>query len=71
VFLPRKTGNTLVFSGDFRFHLNGVFALAPEFSYWKKPQSSLSVTSSSTPGIAATSNVAATSPPSAAFMPPR
>jgi hypothetical protein len=42
----RSVDPTLVFSGDFRFHLNRVFALAPEFSYWKKSQSSLSVTTS-------------------------
>jgi hypothetical protein len=42
----RRVDPTLVFSGDFRFHLSGVFALAPEFSYWKKSQSSVSVTSS-------------------------
>jgi hypothetical protein len=42
----RNVDPTLVFSGDFRFHLSGKFALAPEFSYWKKSQSSLSVTSS-------------------------
>jgi hypothetical protein len=42
----RRVDPTLVFSGDFRFHLGGVFALAPEFSYWKKSQSSVSITSS-------------------------
>ncbi len=42
----RRVDPTLVFSGDFRFHLSRTFALAPEFSYWKKSESSLSVTSS-------------------------
>jgi hypothetical protein len=42
----RRVDPSLVFSGDFRFHLDGPFALAPEFSYWKKSESSLSVTSS-------------------------
>lgn len=38
--------STLVFGGDFRFHLAKAFALAPEFSYWKKSQSGLGITAS-------------------------
>jgi hypothetical protein len=43
---PKSVDSTLVFSGDFRFHLNHVFALSPEFSYWKKSQSAVAVSSS-------------------------
>jgi hypothetical protein len=42
----KRVDATLVFSGDFRFHLTKLLALAPEFSYWKKSQSSLTLTSS-------------------------
>jgi hypothetical protein len=31
----KRVDATLVFSGDYRFHLSKVIALAPEFSYWK------------------------------------
>jgi hypothetical protein len=43
---PKSVDSTLVFSGDFRFHLNRVFALAPEFGYWKKSESAVAVSSS-------------------------
>jgi len=42
----KRVDATLVFSGDYRFHLSKVIALAPEFSYWKKSQSSVTLTSS-------------------------
>lgn len=43
---PKSIDSTLVFSGDFRFHLNRVFALSPEFSYWKESQSAVGVSTS-------------------------
>jgi len=42
----KAVDSTLVFGGDFRFHVAKAFALAPEFSYWKKSQSGLGITSS-------------------------
>jgi hypothetical protein len=38
--------STLFFAGDFRFHLAKSFALAPEFSYWKKSESAVGISSS-------------------------
>lgn len=37
---------TILYSGDFRFHLSRGFALAPEVSYWKKSATSGAVTAS-------------------------
>jgi hypothetical protein len=42
----KNVDSTLVFGGDFQFPLAGVLSLAPEFSYWKKSQSSVDITSS-------------------------
>jgi hypothetical protein len=38
--------STLVFGGDYRFPLARGLFLAPEFSYWKKSQSSVTLTAS-------------------------
>jgi hypothetical protein len=43
---PERIEATLLFTGDFRFHLSKTFALAPEFSYWKKSQTALGVSAS-------------------------
>ena len=37
---------TILYTGDFRFHLSRGFALAPEVSYWKKSSTSQAVTAS-------------------------
>jgi hypothetical protein len=42
----KRVDSTLVFGGDFRFHLWSVVFVAPEFSYWKKSQSSATLTAS-------------------------
>jgi opacity protein-like surface antigen len=38
--------STILYSGDFRFHLSRGFALAPEVSYWKKSATAQVVTAS-------------------------
>ncbi|HVO09730.1 MAG TPA: outer membrane beta-barrel protein [Vicinamibacteria bacterium] len=42
----RQLDSTLVFGGDFRFGVASHLCLAPEFSYWKKSESSIAITSS-------------------------
>jgi hypothetical protein len=43
---PKDVESTLFLTGDFRFHLSNTFALAPEFTYWKKSQSAAGLTAS-------------------------
>jgi hypothetical protein len=42
----KNVESTILYSGDFRFHLSRGFALAPEISYWKKSATSAAVTAS-------------------------
>jgi hypothetical protein len=42
----KAVDSTLFFAGDYRFHLTDNFGLAPEFSYWKRSQTSLGLSAS-------------------------
>jgi len=42
----KNVESTILYSGDFRFHLSRGFALAPEISYWKKAATIQAVTAS-------------------------